>query len=65
MKVKIFQGIGRDEIDDLEGIINEWLRALPDTTKVLATESSAAGGLSEGGGEASQTLIVCVWYEEN
>ena len=49
MKVKIFQGLGRDEIDDLEGTINEWLAVLPDTTKVLSTESSAAGGLNEGG----------------
>ena len=63
MRVKIFQGFGRDEIDDLERRVNRWL-ARHDNISVKNINCSAAGGLGmTDEGETFQTLIMTVCYD--
>ena len=65
MKVKIFQAFGKDEIDDLEGEINEWLNGQSSEVEIKNTHAAVAGGIGQhGAGEYFQTLVVCVWYDE-
>ena len=64
MKVKIFQAFGKDEIQNLENEINNWL-ASNQKIAVIRSDVAAAGGIgSRDGDEYYQTLIICVWYEE-
>ena len=63
MKVKIFQAFGKNEIDQLENTINDWL-ALSTGIEIVRSDATAAGGIGEHkGDEYFQTLIICVWYE--
>ncbi len=62
MRVKIFQGIGKDEIDDLERQVNRWLEH--NDVQVRNIHCSAAGGLGMGDdSETFQTLIMTVCYD--
>ena len=63
MKVKIFQGLGKDQIQGLEHQINTWLKG--DSSIKLHYTNTAAASIAAAGGssETYQTLIVSVWYE--
>jgi hypothetical protein len=62
MRVKIFQAFGKNEIEELEQEINDWLK--DPSMKVHHTDSAAASVCQAGGSaEMYQTLIVSVWYE--
>ena len=61
MQVKIFQAFGKNEINDMEDIINDWMEAEPSTLNIVHTNSAAAS-VGEDGGETYQTLIVTAWY---
>ena len=65
-KVKIFQASGgKDSIDQLEDIINEWLGKNKDHIKIIDRQISAMS-LAESmkDGEMHQGLVVCIWFQE-
>ena len=66
MKIKIFQakGGGLISIDDLEDIINKWLDENENKLKIIDKQVNAVS-TGEMNGELFQSLIVCIWYEQN
>ena len=65
MKIKIFQEFGKDGIDALENIINEWLKNQPNEIEIKNTQISATQVSGSPTEELYQTLIICVWYENS
>jgi hypothetical protein len=65
MRVKIFQGVGKDQIQRLERDINDWLRS--DSSISVDHTNTSAASVSEAGGsnETHQAFIVSVWYENS
>jgi len=58
MRVKIFEGSGRDGIVRMEAQINEWLKGLGSSVNVLQMSTAASSVKDPNGDEIYQHLVV-------